>query len=201
MEGHGRTADLDRPLSYEQMAEDVAALLGRLAIKQADVFGFSLGGATALRLAIRHPDLVRKLVTVSASYNNEGFYPSIVAGWPYMSAQAYAQTAPNPKHWPVFVENVKHALIDFRGWPAADIQSIKAPTLLMLGNSDLIRPEYAVGMFRLPGGGTADGDKGGIASSQLAVLPGTTHFNILYRTDLLLPIVQPFFDAPIPESS
>jgi pimeloyl-ACP methyl ester carboxylesterase len=101
------------------MAEDVAALLGRLAIKQAGVFGFSLGGATALRLAIRHPDLVRKPVIVSASYNNEGFYPSIIAGWPYMSAQAlvgtpmeqaYAQTAPNPKHWPVFVEKVKHAL-------------------------------------------------------------------------------------------
>ena len=88
LEGHGRTADLDRPLSYEQMAEDVAGLLGHLGIARADVFGFSLGGITGLRLAIRRPELVRKLVAASVIYSNEGYYASIVAGWPSLSQQA-----------------------------------------------------------------------------------------------------------------
>ena len=210
LEGHGRTADLDRPLSAEQMAEDVAGLLGQLGIKQADFFGFSLGGVTALRIAVRHPDLVRKLVIVSASYSNEGFYPAIVASWPGMSPQAlartpmeqaYAQVAPDPQHWPVFVDKLKHALMDFKGWPASDIQSIKAPTLLVIGDTDVIRPEYAVEMFRLLGGGKADGGMSGVPNSQFAVLPGTTHFSILTRTDLLLPIVTPFLDAPMPKDN
>lgn len=209
LEGHGRTADLDRPLSPEQMAEDVAGLLRQLGIAQTDVFGFSLGGQTALRLAMRHPDLVRKLVLASTTYGNDGFYPSVVASWPGMSPevlagtpmeQAYARTAPNPEHWPVFVDKMKHALMDFEGWPAADVQSITAPTLLLLGDADVVRPEYAVEMFRLLGGAREDGGVGGVPQSQLAVLPGTTHFSMLYRTDLLLPIVTPFLDAPMPEA-
>lgn len=209
LEGHGRTADLDRPLSAEQMAEDVAGLLRHLGIEQADFFGFSLGGMTSLRLAIKHPDLVRKLVVVSIVYGNDGYYPSIVAGWPSISPEAlkgtpmeqsYLQAAPNPEHWPVFLGKVKQSMIGFKGWPAADVQSIQAPTLLILGDADLVRPEYAVEMFRLLGGAKQDGGMGGVPDSQLAVLPGTTHFNILYRTDLLLPIITPFLDAPMPEA-
>lgn len=115
--------------------------------------------------------------------------------------QAYAQTATNPEHWPVFVDKVKHALMDFKGWPAADIQSIKAPALVLLGDADLIRPEHAVEMFRLLGGARADDGMSGVPQSQMAMLPGTTHFDILYRTDLLLPIVSPFLDAPLPEAN
>ena len=211
LEGHGRTADLDRSLSYEQMAEDVAGLLGHLGIARADVFGFSLGGITGLRLAIRRPELVRKLVAASVIYSNEGYYASIVAGWPSMSHQAlagtpmeqvYAQTAPNPEHWPVFVDKVKHALMDFEGWPPEDIQSILAPTLLLFGDADIIRLEYAVEMFRLLGGGVP-GDFVGLPQSQLAVLPGTGHgippTGLASRADLLLPIVEPFLEAPMPE--
>ncbi|MFI5272133.1 MAG: alpha/beta fold hydrolase [Ktedonobacterales bacterium] len=165
---------------------------------------------TALRLAMRHPDLVRKLVVVSASYDNDGYYPSVVASWPTMSPQAlagtpmeqaYPQAAPNPDHWPVFVGKMQHALMDFQGWPAADIEAIKAPALLVIGDADIIRPEYAVGMFQLLGGARADGGMGGAPRSQLAVLPATTHFGILYRTDLLLPVVTPFLDAPMPDAN
>lgn len=209
LEGHGHTADLDRPLSVEQMAEDVAGLLGQLGIKQTDVFGFSMGGQTALRLTIRHPDLVRKLVVVSAPYNNEGFYPAVVAGWADMSPQffvgtwmeqAYRRTAPDPNHFPVFMAKVKHSLVEFKGWPASDIQSIKVPTLLLLGDADLVRPEYAVEMFRLLGGSKQDGSVGALPNSQLAILPATTHFTILSRTDLLIPIVIPFLDAPMADA-
>lgn len=207
LEGHGRTADLDRPLSAEQMAEDVAGLLGQLGVARADVVGYSLGGMVGLRLASKHPELVRRLVAISAVYSNDGYYPAIVAGWRGMSAaalagtpmeRAYAETAPNPAHWPVFVEKVQHALMDFPGWPAADIAAIEAPTLLVIGDGDLVRPEHAVEMLRLLGGAPEDGGMGAPPRSQLAVLPGTTHFNILYRTDLLLPIVGPFLDAPLP---
>jgi pimeloyl-ACP methyl ester carboxylesterase len=207
LKGHGRTADLDRPLSYEQIAEDVASLLEQLGVEQTDIFGFSLGGMTALRLAVRYPALVRKLVVASVVYSNEGYYPSIVAGWPSMTPetlagtsmeQLYTQTAPNPKHWPVFVGKVRQALMDFEGWPAIDIQSIKAPTLLMLRDADIVRPEYAVEMFRMLGGAEADGGMGGVPKSQFAVLPGTSHFDLLMRTDLLLSIVTPFLDMPMP---
>lgn len=114
--------------------------------------------------------------------------------------QVYAETAPNPEHWPVFVDKVKHALMSSKDWSVAEIQSIKAPTLLLLGDADLIRPEHVVEMFRLLGGAKEDGGMGGVPNSQLAMLPGTTHFDILYRTDLLLPIVTPFLDAPMPEA-
>jgi len=209
LEGHGRTADLDRPLSYEQMAEDVAGLLEQLGIEQTDIFGFSLGGMAALRLAIRHPVLVRKLVVASVVYSNEGYYPSIVAGWPGMTPEVlagtpmehlYTQTAPNPKHWPVFVGKVRQALMNFKGWPATDIQSVKAPTMLLLGDADIVRPEYAVEMFRMLGGAKANGGMGGVPKSQFAVLPGTSHSDFLMRTDLLLTIITPFLDAPMPEA-
>jgi pimeloyl-ACP methyl ester carboxylesterase len=207
LEGHGRTADLDRPLTREQMADDVAGLLDHLGVTGANVVGYSLGGMAAMRLAVRRPDLVRKLTLVSAPYSNDGYYPATMAGWPDMSAegfvgtpmeQAYMQTAPQPEHWPIFVDKVKHALMDFPGWSADDIRTITAPTLLVLGDADLVRPEYAVEMFRLFGGAREDGGMGGVPASQLAILPGVTHFSILSRTDLLLPILTPFLDATMP---
>lgn len=205
LEGHGRTADLDRPLSCEQMAQDVAGLLDQLGLERADIFGYSMGGITSLRLASRYPHLVRKLVVVSAIYGNAGFYPATTVGWPNMSAegfvgtpmeQEYTEKAADPAHWPVFVDKMKHLLMDFPGWPASDIQSIAAPTLILLGDADFVRPEHAIEMFRLLGGARDDGGMGPLPASQLAVLPGTTHFNILDRTDLLLPIVTQFLDAP-----
>jgi pimeloyl-ACP methyl ester carboxylesterase len=207
LEGHGRTADLDRPLRYDQMADDVAGLLRKLGIERADLFGFSMGGMVGLRLAFRHPELVRKAVIASALYNIDGYYPSIVAQWPGMSAeslagspmeQIYAEVAPNPQHWPIFIDKMKEAMMTFKGWPASDIQAIKAPTLLIFGDADLIRPEHALELFRLLGGARADGGMEGLPDSQFAVLPGTTHFNLLDRTDLLMPIVVPFLDAPMP---
>jgi pimeloyl-ACP methyl ester carboxylesterase len=212
LEGHGRTADLDRPLSYEQMAADVGGLIRKLGLKQADVLGFSMGGATALRLAIDHPDLVRRLIVISAGYNKESFYPSIVAQWPGMSPdgfkgtpmeQAYQQLAPDPKHWPLFVAKMKALMLSFKGWPESDVKAVKAPTLLVIADADLIRPEHTLEMFHLLGGALPHGGMGPLPKSQLAVLPGTTHFNIVDRLDLLMPAVASFLDpkaAPAPTS-
>ncbi len=200
LEGHGRTRDLDRPLGADQMGRDVGAAIRALGLGPVDLIGFSMGGAAAQRTAFHHPDLVRRLVLISTSYSNDGFQPGITAMWPSMSAEGfkgtpmeglYAQTAPEPDRWPVFVDKMKQMMIGFEGWPKSDLQAIKAPVLLMLGDADLIRLDHAVEMFGLLGGGQGSG-MGGASPSRLAVLPGVTHFDILYRLDLLSPMIQPF---------
>jgi len=209
-QAHGRTADIDRPLRYEQMADDTAAALRHLNIDNADVFGYSLGGGVAWQLAIRHPELVRKLVVASATYNNDGIYPEVLAGIETMFTPeafagspieaAYARVAPNPDDFPTLVAKVQQLTREFAGWSAEAVRAIAAPTLLIIGDSDIVRPEGAVELFRLLGGGVP-GDLAGLPPSQLAVLPGTTHIAVVQRTDLLLAIIPAFLDAPLPEGT
>jgi pimeloyl-ACP methyl ester carboxylesterase len=209
-QAHGRTADIDRPLRYEQMAEDTAALLRHLNIDNADVFGYSLGGAVAWQLAIRHPEVVRKLVVGSATYNNDGLYPEVLAGLettftPEAFAgspieAAYARVAPNPDDFPTLVAKVQQLTREFAGWPPEAVRAIAAPTLVIIGDSDIIRPEGAAELFRLRGGGVP-GDLAGLPPSQFAVLPGTTHMTLVQRADLLLAIIPAFLDAPMPEGT
>jgi pimeloyl-ACP methyl ester carboxylesterase len=208
LQGHGRTADIpDRPFSYEQLADDVAALMDEIGVEQADIFGYSLGGNTALQLAIRHPERVRKLVVASAAYNtgayHPGFFemvetitPELFAGSPVEAD--YMQLAPNPDYFPRLVEKLVQLERDTEDWPAEDIQGIESPTLIILGDSDSIRPEHAVDMFRLRGGGV-NGDLTGLPNAQLAVLPATTHIGVLFRADWLIPMISEFLDAPMPE--
>jgi pimeloyl-ACP methyl ester carboxylesterase len=213
LQGHGRTADIDRPLSYEQMADDTAALLRHLGTEQADVFGYSMGGAAALQLTIRHPGLVRKLVVASASYTSEGAHPEMLEMIPTITPEVFAgspieeeylRTAPNPEDFPTLVAKLKRLDMEPFAWPQEDIRSITAPTLLIVGDSDAIRLEHAVELFRLLGGGVM-GDLVGLPKSQLAVLPGTTHFvppgsAVLDRSDWLLSMIGAFLDAPMPEA-
>src|SRR5215211_117692 len=213
LQGHGRTADVDRPLSYEQMADDTAALLRHLGIEQADIFGFSMGGGVALQVAIRHPKVVRKLVVASASYTSDGMHPELLEMIPTLTPEvfaespieeAYLQTAPNPDDFPTLVAKLKQLDMEPFAWPPEDVRGIAAPALLIFGESDAIRLEHAVEMFRLLGGGVM-GDLAGIPESQLAVLPGTTHFvppgsGVLDRAEWLLPMVSAFLDAPMPEA-
>ena len=207
LQGHGRTADIDRPLSYEQMADDTAALLRHIGIEEADIFGYSMGGGIALQVTIRHPEVVRKLVLASVYYNNDGVYPEVLeaietitpeafAGTPWR--EEYARIAPNPEDFPTLVAKLKELDLTFVGWPSEDIQAIEAPALLIIGDSDVVRPEHAVEMFRLVGGGVA-GDLAGLPSSRLAILPGTTHVGLVERPDLLVSMIGEFLDAPILE--
>lgn len=211
-QGHGRTADIDRPLSYEQMADDTAAVLSQLNISNADFFGYSMGGGIALQIAIRYPDLVRKLVLAAPAFNREGFYPEIFEQIQKMKPEdlaespwkaAYDRTAPNPEHWPTLVSKVKRLVGEFQGWPPETVRSIKAPALIIIGDSDVIRPEHAVEMLRLLGGGVAGDDPAGrpkLPRSQLAVLPGTTHVTLVDRGNWLVPMIAEFLDAPMPET-
>jgi pimeloyl-ACP methyl ester carboxylesterase len=207
LQGHGHTADiLDRPLSYEQMADDVAALMEHLGIAQADVVGYSMGGTTGLQLAIRHPELVRKLVAISPNYRSDGYYPELLAGLQMLTPEVFAGTreeaaylrhAPRPEDFPVLVEKQKVLPQEF-AFPDEDVAAITAPALVVLGDSDVIRPEHAVALFRLLGGGVPGGLVS-LPSSQLAILPGTTHATIVLEpTDQLLAVIEPFLAAPMP---
>lgn len=206
-QAHGRTADIDCPLTNQQMAEDTAALLRYIGIEKADFFGYSMGSGTALQVAIHHPDLVRKLVLASITYNNDGFHPGLLEGLANMKPEnmigtpwqeEYARIAPHPEDWPRLVAKVTDLNMHIPNLPAEAIRSIKAPTLIIIGDSDIVRPEHAVEMFRLLGGGVF-GDAVGLPNSQLAVLPGTSHVSLVDRVNLLLDIIPPFLDAPLPE--
>lgn len=204
LQAHGRTADIDRPLSMEHMADDVAALLGYLKVEQTDIFGYSVGAGVALHLALRQPQRIRKLVLASVTYTNAGFHPGLLEGIEQMQPemmlgtpwqQEYAQIAPHPEDFPKLVAKIKHLDMHVRDLSADEVKSIAAPVLLIIGDSDIIRPEHAVEMFRLLGGGVA-GDSAGMPRSQLAILPGTSHVTLVNRADLLLPMVTAFLDKP-----
>jgi pimeloyl-ACP methyl ester carboxylesterase len=210
-QGHGHTADIiERPLGYEQLADDVAALTAHLGIAQADVVGYSMGGTTGLQLAIRHPELVRKLVAVSPNYRSDGYYPELLAGLQMLSPEiftgtpeeaAYLRHAPNPENFPVLVEKQKVLPQEF-AFPDEDVATIAAPTLIVIGDSDVVRPEHAVALFRLLGGGVPADLTGSLPNSQLAILPGTTHGTIIHeRAGELMAVIEPFLAAPMPEAT
>ncbi|MGH2537524.1 MAG: alpha/beta fold hydrolase [Candidatus Promineifilaceae bacterium] len=205
-QAHGRTADIDRPLSTEAMADDTAALLDHLDIEKADLFGYSLGSDVALRLAMGRPERVRKLVLASASYSLDGLHPGLIDGLQDLDPEAmvgtpfyeeYASIAPNPGDWAKLIAKNKQLQLSLTGWPAEKVAAIQAPTLLIIGDSDIIRPEHAVEMFRLLGGGVI-GDLVGLPKSQLAIVPGATHITLVHQSDMLVPMITSFLDAPMP---
>ncbi len=209
LQGHGRTADIDRPMTLEDMADDVAAAIRQLAAAPADIFGYSMGAAVALQVAIRHPDVVRKLVLASVSYTSSGIHPGLMDGLDQMTPDMmvgspwhdeYMQIAPRPEDFARLFAKKNEMDRGTKDVSVEAIQAITAPTLLIIGDSDIIRPEHAVELFRLLGGGVV-GDIAGLPNSQLAILPGTTHVTVVYKTDLLLAMIPPFLDAPMPTSS
>jgi pimeloyl-ACP methyl ester carboxylesterase len=206
MQAHGHTPDIDRPLTYEDLADDTAALMRHLGTDRADVYGYSLGGGVALQLAMRHPEMVRKLVAVSASYSSAGLYPEVTAtidqitpdlfsGTPWRAA--YDRVAPNPEAFGTLVARMRDLDMRPYDWTAEAMRAIRAPTLIVVGDSDGTTPEHAVDMFRLRGGGVF-GDIAGMPAAQLAVLPGTSHVGMIDRVDWLAPMVVAFLDAPEP---
>jgi pimeloyl-ACP methyl ester carboxylesterase len=204
---HGRTGDIEgRPLSTANLVSDVVALLDHLNIAQVDVFGFSIGGAVTLGLAIQHPERVRKIVVSSVSFHPDGNRPEnaeavgqmtvdMIAGTPM--EQDYRAKSPNPDKLQTLLDKLG-AYDDGNGWEDADIEGIAAPTLITVGDCDMVRLDHAVRFLQLRGG-DVNGDFVGVPASQLAVLPGTTHFFGLSRPSLVLELVAPFLDAPMPE--
>ncbi|MBZ0285673.1 MAG: alpha/beta fold hydrolase [Anaerolineae bacterium] len=197
-QGHGHTADIDRPFSLEQWADDTAALLQHLKIEQADILGYSNGGSVALAFALRHPKMVRKLVLVSAIYNSEGYYPGILEGLKHAKAESlppimremYIKVAPRPQDWEMLVEKSVKSAATFTGWQKKDIRTISAPTLIMVGDSDIVRTEHAVELYRL------------IPHAELAVLPATDHIGILFqRVEWMAEMITEFLNTPLPEET
>jgi len=200
---HGHTADVERPLSFAQMADDIAALLRSLGVAVADVVGYSMGGAVGFALAMRQPETVRRLVYAGGTtYRRDGLHPEMLGEMSDAAAelegsvwhQAYLHVAPHPDAWPQLVD--KNTELDrFEGWTAAEVEAVKTPTLLIIGDSDIVRPEHTVEMFRLLGGGVV-GDLVGLPASRLAVLPGTSHVGMLERVEWLHSMIEDFLDSP-----
>jgi pimeloyl-ACP methyl ester carboxylesterase len=210
LQGHGRTADIDRPLSVELMADDIAALIKHLGLTRPDIMGYSLGGGVALQTAIRHPEAVGRLVVVSTPFRRDAFYPEILAQQGQVTAaaaegmkqtpmyQLYSSIAPRPEDWPRLLDKIGEAMkhdFDF----SSQIAGIQATTLVVAGDADIFPPAHAVEMFGLLGGGKRDGgwDGSGRPKSRLAILPGLTHYTI-FSAPALAATVIPFLDEPAP---
>jgi pimeloyl-ACP methyl ester carboxylesterase len=199
-QAHGRTADIDRALTYEQMADDTAELLRQIGITRADIFGYSMGGATALQVAARHPELVRKLVVVATGYSNDGYEPEILPfilsmdpedseGWASELREDFQRVAPRPEQWPAPIVRVREMVAAYRGLRPEQLREIRAPTLIAVGDRDIVTFDHTVEMYRL------------LPHAELAVFPGTDHQEMIARTDWLLSMVPRFLDAAVPDGT
>lgn len=206
LQAHGRTPAPDRPMRFETMADDVAALIEHLGLERAAVMGFSLGGGVALRTAIQHPDVVERLVLVSTPFQRSGWHPEMTAGMDSMGPEVaepmkqtpmyetYARVAPRPEDWPKLVTQLTTLLkIDYD--LSAEVRRLPMPVMLVLGDADGLPPSHAVAFFELLGGGKRDAnwDRSGMTRHRLAILPGVTHYDINVQP-ALAQAVLPFLD-------
>jgi pimeloyl-ACP methyl ester carboxylesterase len=206
-QGHGRTTDVDRPITYADLADDVAAFMDAVGLAKADVFGYSMGAQAGLQLAIRHPAKVNKLVAASVAYDLRGWQPEYQAAIPQMTVETivgmpfaaeYRKLAPNPDGFPALVEK----LIALEKQPMAweqEVKKIKSPVLIVSGDADVMTLDHSVALFRLLGGGVM-GDMGKpLAASRLAVLPATSHTAVIGQADVLVSLIEPFLRGETPK--
>ena len=207
-QGHGRTEDIDRPITYENLADDVAGLMDALDIEKADIFGYSMGAAAAIQLAIRHPEKVDQLVSASGSYDLSGAQKAYLDFIPQMKPEmfigtpmeaAWKKLAVNPDGFPAFVDRMIALEHEPMAWEAG-VKTIKSPVLLIAGDSDVVTLEHQVAFFKLLGGGVM-GDMGApLAASRLAILPATAHTAVISQPDLLHALIEPFLQGETPKS-
>lgn len=185
-QGHGRTAETPRAMSYEQFGDDAAELLRALEVERADVMGYSQGGGVALQLALRHPERVARLVTLSATYRRDGWYPAVSQGLEGLSGDAFADTpigtafrqhTADPGAFDAYVEKMKVLGIEDQDISDAQMRSIQASTMVIIGDADGVTPEHAVTMFTLRGGGDEEA-----AGSSSSLRPLTSRSRKPYRS-------------------
>ncbi|MBO0933234.1 alpha/beta hydrolase [Fibrella sp. HMF5036] len=204
MQGHGRTKDIARDISYEGMADDVSGLLKHLKVDSADVLGYSMGGGVAFQTAVRHPQQVRRLVVLSAPYAHDGWWPDTEASFATFTADMFKGTpireqydtfGNDPAHFPDFIKKVVSIDLKPYDWSKA-VKSSQVPLFMAIGDADGVRYEHALELLRAKGGGK-QGDLHGLPKSRLAVLPGTTHVGMLQRTHWLIPMITDFLDSDL----
>ncbi|MDZ7367712.1 MAG: alpha/beta hydrolase [candidate division KSB1 bacterium] len=206
-QGHGRTTDIDRPITYPNLADDVAAFTDAVGLKKADVFGYSMGAAAGLQLAIRHPEKVNKLVAASVAYDANGWQPEFIAFIPQMAvemfvnmpfAEDYRKLAANPDGFPELVRKLIQLEKEPMAWEE-NVKALKTPVLIITGDADVTTLEHSVAMLRLLGGGGM-GDMGKpMPASRLAVLPATSHTAVITQIDLLHALIEPFLKGETPK--
>jgi len=203
MQGHGRTADVDRDITNENLADDVAALLDYLKIPRADLIGYSMGGGVAMQCAIRHPDKVRKVVVISSVFRRDGMVKEGRDAIPKLTADVfkgspieieYKKLSPTPDEFPNFVKRILATASKGHDLGADQLKATKAPMFFIHGDADGIRLEHIAEMFRLKGGGI-HGDMQPRSASRLAILPNTTHVTLMQRMPVIVPMVNDFLDA------
>lgn len=206
LQAHGRTEDIDRPLSFELMADDINALMKHLNFEKADILGYSLGGGVALQTAIRYPEVVRKLVIISAPVKRNGWYPEVLEGMAQMGPKAAELMRQSPlnqlypdANWTALFTKLGNLLKQDYDW-SKEVAAIKSPAMLVFADADAVRTAHIMEFFTLLGGGQRDAgmDGSGRPASQLAVLPGMTHYNIL-SFPMLDALITKFLDAPMPK--
>lgn len=203
MQGHGRTADISREFSYEALADDVAALLDHLRITRADLLGYSMGGGVAMQVAIRHPEKVRKLVSISAVFRHDGWVKEALDMFPQLTADMlkgspieteYKKLSPTPNEFPSFVKRVIAMDLKPYDFGADKLKATRAPFLFIHGDADGVRLDHIAEMFRLKGD-EIFGDMRPRSESRLAVLPNTTHVTLMEKGDTIIPMVNGFLAA------
>jgi len=206
-QGHGRTNDIDRPITYPNLADDVAAFMDVVGLKKADVFGYSMGAGAGLQLAIRHPEKVNRLVVASVAYDARGFQPEFTAMIPQMSVemfppqleQEYRKLAVNPNGFRALATKLIQLEKEPLAWEA-DVKALKLPVFIIAGDADVATLEHTVAMFRLLGGGGM-GDMGKpLAQSRLAILPASSHTAVITQVSLLHPMIEQFLKGEAPKS-
>jgi pimeloyl-ACP methyl ester carboxylesterase len=211
LQGHGRTLPFDRPMSFETLARDVAELIDWLGCERADVMGYSMGGLTAIRLAIDHPEVIGKVVATSCPYAFSGWHDYNQQGMKGMSADlaatiegmkqtpmyaGYMQLMPDAAtNWPKTIAQMAPLVGQDFDW-SGEIAKITAPTMLVVGDWDAVRTAHAASFFERLGGGRQDAnwDGSGMNQNRLAVLPGATHYSI-FTDPRLAPTAAGFLDA------
>ena len=207
LQGHGHTADIDRPLRGDLLASDMSALLKELKIERADVLGYSIGADVAYELAKSSPAQVNKLITLSLLTTKAGGYPEMFQGTTAMTTSmfkgspwldAYNKTAPHPENFQKLLDKIGGWSASFKDEPIENVKGLKMPVMLVIGDSDMVRPEHAAELFRAMGGGVF-GDMAPMPAARLAVLPGTTHVGLISRAGWIAEMVTEFLDAPPPK--
>ena len=208
LQGHGRTTDIDRPITYPNLADDVAAFMDAVGLEKANVFGYSMGAAAGLQLAIRHPEKVEKLVAASTAYDAEGWQPAFKDFIPQMTVEMFTEMpvlvephrelSPNPDGFVELAEKLIQLEKEPMQWEA-DVKALKTPVLIITGDADAVTLEHSVALFRLIGGGVM-GDMGKpLPASRLAVLPATSHTAVITQVDLLQAFIEPFLKGETPK--